>query len=525
MRTVTLALVKSVLACAVALAAVAQDDPVARTAKITYVSGASVYVDAGESQGVTVGTRLTVDGTDLVLVVTEVSRSRAVARIESGDPSVAVVGFEVRFVPLVAPVTVAAGSTKVASEDGRTRAPSGVHGRIGVRYMTSRDGLNEAAEYSSPALDVRLDAPSMFGSAWNAHLDVRARRVSQTGSAGESIDDDRSRVYRAAVGWDRPGPGFRVAAGRQVSPELANVSMFDGVAASWDGERWGAGGFAGTQPDPVDWGFSSEIAEAGGWYGIRSRVGAERRWGLNVGAVASRADGDVNREFVFLQGRYTGARLHGYFVQEVDVNRDWKSDEAGESTIEPTSTFLSLRFKASEAIDLNAGFDNRRNVRLYRDRVTPVTAFDDSFRRGAWAGLSARAGRHLRFAVSGRQSSGGTAGDAVSYSGSVAVVRLTRLGIAVSGRATRWESDRLEGWLYLGSVSIDPVPGFGLSLQAGVRDETSLLNPALDDEVTWVGLDADIDLPGNLWATVSFERSEGDFEEVDLLYATLAWRF
>jgi hypothetical protein len=394
-----------------------------------------------------------------------------------------------------------------------------------VRYLASRDGLNEAAEYSSPALDVRLDATSIYGSAWNAHVDVRARRVSRTASDGESIDDDRSRVYRAAVGWDRPGPGFRISAGRQISPELANVSMFDGVAASWDGKRWGAGGFAGTQPDPTDWGFSSEISEAGGWYGIRSTPGATRRWGLNVGAVASRQDGELNREFVFLQGRYTGGRLHGYFVQEVDINRDWKSDEAGESTLEPTSTFLSLRFKASEAIDLNAGFDNRRNVRLYRDRVTPVTEFDDSFRRGAWAGLSARAGRHLRFAVSGRQSSGGTAGDATSYTGNVAFVRWTRLGIAFRARATRWENDRLEGWLYLGSVSIDPLPGLGVSLEAGVRDETSLLNAALDDQVTWFGLDLDADLPGNLWATLSFERSEGDFEEVDLLYATIAWRF
>ena len=91
---------------------------------------------------------------------------------------------------------------------------------------------------------------------------------------------------------------------------------------------------------------------------------------------------------MFLQGRYTGGRLHGYFVQEVDVNRDWKSEEAGESTLEPTSTFLSLRFKASEAIDLNAGYVTRAEGRIpsqgSRDpwRFNQSVALDRALLRG-----------------------------------------------------------------------------------------------------------------------------------------------
>ena len=110
MRTVTPAAFRSVLVLMLALgfgtSVLAQDETAVRTARITYVSGASIYVDAGEGHGVAVGTRLTAYGSDLVLVVTEVSRSRAVAQVESGDPAIAVVGFELGFVPEVLPVAV-----------------------------------------------------------------------------------------------------------------------------------------------------------------------------------------------------------------------------------------------------------------------------------------------------------------------------------------------------------------------------------------------------------------------------------
>jgi hypothetical protein len=427
------------------------------------------------------------------------------------------------------PVTVARepdAETTSTADAGRSRARrAGIHGRVGVRYLVTRDGLNERADFTSPGIDARIDAPSLYGSPWSVYLDVRARRVTTTGTDGRDVDDDRNRVYRASFGWDRPGPGWRFAAGRQVAPELANVSMFDGVSAAWDGSRWSGGGFAGTQPDGADWGFSSDIAEGGGWVGVRSKSASEKRWSINAGAVASRADGEVNREFMFVQGRYGGPRITLYATQEVDINRDWKKDEAGESAVEPTSSFVLVRVRATDAIDLVGGYDNRRNVRLYRDRITPATEFDDSFRQGVWAGVRARVARYVRFGVSGRSSDGGSAGTATAFTGDVSLVQLTSAGIAVGLRATRWDNDRLEGGLYTAFFSVDPLPFLGLTVETGVRDEQSLLNSGLDDTVLWAGVDLDLELGAGFWATLSLERSEGDFEEVDQGYATIAWRF
>ena len=75
-----------------------------------------------------------------------------------------------------------------------------------------------------------------------------------------------------------------------------------------------------------------------------------------------------------------------YGIQEVDYYRAWKQ-AIGEPAWSPTGTFATARYEVTRAVSLNAGYDSRRNVRLYRDAVTPETAFDDAFRQGVWGGL------------------------------------------------------------------------------------------------------------------------------------------
>lgn len=362
------------------------------------------------------------------------------------------------------------------------------------------------------------------GSAWGVHVDARARRTTRTLTDGTEDRENRTRVYRLHAGWDRPGPGWRVAAGRQFVPDLANVSVFDGIVAARDGARSTFGGFAGTQPDGEDYGYASDVREYGAWYGWRAGAEASRDWSLTTGAVASYRESEIDREYVFVQGRFRGERLSALVTQEVDLNRDWKED-AGESTVEPTSTFASFRFRIGEAASLGGGFDNRRNVRLFRDRVTPVTEFDDAFRRGVWLGGQVGVGSHLRLGACGRTWRGAVAGSADSWTGTASFVRMTPANLDVRVRGTRYENDRLEGWLWSVDSSVDLTRRARVGVQIGTRDDTSLLNPDLDDSVTWYGLDLDVDLGRRLFATPSLERSEGDLEEVDQMYATLAWRF
>jgi hypothetical protein len=493
------------------------------TVEITYLTGSSVYVAAGSDEGLVPGTLLRpTDAADdsLVLRAAEATAHRAVCRVVKGDLASLEVGDRLAF---SATASLAPGAATIAERPGLLRR-AGLRGRVGVRYLATRNRLNDRAEFRQPALDLRLDGPSLYGTGWSLHADVRARRTTRDSADGRDDSVSRTRVYRLAVGWDQPGDRWAVAAGRQVVPELANVSVFDGLSLSFRWERWRVGGFAGTQPDREDYGFSSDVREGGVFGGLRSRPSADRRWSVNAGAVGSYEDSEVNREYVFLQGRYGDSRWNAFLTQEVDVNRDWKK-ELGESSIEPTSTFASVSFRATDAVSLRAGYDNRRNVRLFRDRVTPETEFDDEFRRGLWLGGHARLGQRLDVGLEARTFGGDGSADADSYTATFGARRLTSRSLSTGLRTTRYENERLEGWLYGLDVSLDLGMRVRLGFQGGVRDDEWLMDDELSDTVTWYGIDLDVSLARRLYLTLSAERSDGDFEEVDQLYLTLAYRF
>jgi hypothetical protein len=231
----------------------------------------------------------------------------------------------------------------------------------------------------------------------------------------------------------------------------------------------------------------------------------------------------VNREFLYLQGHYIGPRLSLYLAEEVDYNRGWKA-EAGEDTVSPTSTFFSLNYRMGRVASLRAGYDNRRNVRLYRDRVTPETEFDDAYRQGVWAGTLFNLRDRVQLGLDARTNGGGEVGDADSYTLTVGLPRL--LGRAgVGTRTTRYASEIAEGWLQSLTVGVPAGSRVNLDLTVGVRDETNLANPALDDRIVWYGLDVDVGLGRRWYALLSLERSQGTIDEVDQAYLSLTYRF
>jgi hypothetical protein len=489
-------------------------------ARITYVTGASVYVDLGRDQGLAPGDRLeaTRDGEAIAtLSVTEVSTNRSSCSVleSSAEPAV---GDGVR---------VVSTAPAMASEEPakKSRKKLGIRGRVGLQFLAVRDGTSDYGDYSQPALDLRLDAPHLSGGPWGLFVDARARRTYRDLSDGGSDDDSRTRIYRLTVSHDSPEGPWSFVAGRQFSPSLANVAIFDGLSGAYNRERWSVGLFTGSQPDEQDFGYNGDIREHGFYYEFRSSADAEKDWSLTTGVVGSYDSSEVNREFAYLQGRFRGKKLLAYFVQEIDFNRDWKSDEAGESSLEATSSLLSLRYRASEKVSLFGGFDNRRNVRLLRDRETPITEFDDDFRLGVWAGASFRLAEKLSLSLDGRTRGGDDAGDSHAYTVRFGAGPLTKRGLAMHLRSTRYSNPRMDGWLYAVDAGLDVSARVYLQLEAGIRDEEREIVSAFDDSLTWVSLGADISLARRWYLLLALEQTSGDFEDYGQLFTRLSYRF
>lgn len=521
--------VLSVLLCLVgALAVPAQEE---RTARVTFLTAASVYLDAGTDEGLNVGDTVEVLREGQVVATLRIrfvsahkavgERIASAAILEVGD-LVRYTSRPARYVPPNSPEAPKPRVVRSAGSRGPLAA-AGLRGRIGASFIAlrARDGRGD---YRQPGLELRLDGRHVFGLPVDLGIDLRTRRSYRTLTSGRDDVESRTRVYSAFAAWQREGSPLRVTAGRQYSPSLAAISLFDGVLAEYRRERWGAGVFTGTEPDPVDLGWSSDVREHGAFVEWNGAPEAERRWTVTTGAVGSYASGTVNREFLFVQGLYAGPRLSAYATQEIDVNRDWRREAEGKG-VSWTSAFASARWRAFDWLDLDAGFDNRRNVRLYRDAITPETEFDDRFRRGWWLGATGRWGEHLFYGMTWRRADAGDAERATSWTVTAGVRRLTRFDLDVRGRSTRYTNELVEGWLHSLSVRGALSARMQLELHGGVRDEDVRSPAVVDGTLRWLGFDWDVVLGRHWFFIVSAERNSGGTDANDQLYTAIRYRF
>ncbi len=500
---------------------------------ITYLSGESVYLEVGTRDGVRVGSKFEVvrAGTVIANLVAEyVSSTRTACK--GADPTVVLaVGDSVRYAP-VAPdptPTNAAGTTGQPGAGARLRSPTPppIRGRFGIRYLVMDPGVGFGNIMTQPAFDVRLDGQHIGNSPLGLVVDVRAQRSIFAAPAGTTTTQPTSltRVYQAAVIVNSPGSPVRLTVGRQFASALATMGIFDGVALDVDHARTSYGALFGAEPDPYSLGFSSTTREYGAYVQFHNRPAVTPMWSFTLGGVGAYNQGAIDREFAYLRATYNSRRFSLYAAQEIDINRGWKNTLEGGAVATPTSTFVIAQVTVTDALSLNAGVDNRRNVRLYRDYQNPEITFDDSFREGMWGGASLSLLRRIRMSADVRTSSGGAAGAATSYTGSLSISRITRLQGALHLRATSFTGQVSQGSLQSASAELHPFTAVRIEFTTGVRFTSHPLDGSTATRMNWTGIDADISLTRSLYLMFSTSRERGALDHTSLSYASLSYRF
>lgn len=502
----------------------AQDTTAVRSTTVTYLAGNSVYVGAGRADGLIEGQELQVVRRDAVaatLRVVFLSSRQASCQVVSGATDI-VVGETVRYVATSA--TAAPGTVPTSSRRTGPRRLSGpgIHGRVGARYFVAREDSTSSG-FSQPTADLRLDGQRLGGSPIGLAVDLRTRRTTTTRADGSSTADGHTRVYQAALHWNAPGARFHTVAGRQYLTAVTSISLFDGGLMELNGSRFSFGAFGGFEPEPMDLGLSSEIADFGAYTQFHSRPGSPNIWALTTGAVGSYASGKANREFGFAQLSISTRPLSIYALQEVDYYRDWKVS-AGEKSLSWTSTYLSTSLRPYRWLAFNGSYDNRRNVRLYRDFQDPGIAFDDAYRQGIAGGVSI-IGRQVRLGGEVRRSDGASAGNATSWSGTFGMDRVTPLKLSFTTRGTWYSNPTLDGQLFTMRVGADPWQALHVDLNGGLRREDNPVASASVRDFTWYGLDLDLSLARAWFLSFSTQRENGPDGNTNQFYGGVTWRF
>jgi hypothetical protein len=496
--------------------------PAVAWAVVTYLSGATVYLEVGSRNGVREGTTFTVmRGGDSIaeLSAKYVSSTRTACSITTST-TMPIVGDSVRFVPAPEPkaTTVAAG--------GPTRTgprPSPLRGRIGIRYLVLDQG--DAGKLTQPALDLRLDGTQLGGTALGVAVDVRTQRTTQSGGTGTAtVPDGQTRVYQAALTMQHGIGGTRWALGRQFATALSPIGIFDGAALDINGQKWSGGMLAGTQPDAATFAPSGTTTEYGLWLQRHGSAGQGAPWSATVGAIGSYDQGEINREFLYLRGTINSRHFSLYAAQEIDANRGWKQTLEG-SFATFTSSFVTAQVNIGDALSLSGGLDSRRSVRLYRDFLNPEIVFDDAFRQGEWGEASLRISRHLRVSTDIRTNGGGTDGSSSAVTGAFYATQLTPLGLSLRARSTQYSGPLSEGTLTSVALEAAPRGALRLSINGGVRTSSIPGSGLAATRLTWAGGDLDLAIGRSWYLLLSTYRESGTSTASIQTYASLTWRF
>lgn len=529
-------------------ATVAQPSPTAPknvadlATKISYITGATVYLESGREDGLMEGDTLSVrrGDTEIGLVkVTFLSSHRAACDTLKVSSELKI-GDVIRFVAhdhvllaqqqaqqqqqqKIALITAPSPNMPMARTPKREVSP--LHGRVGARFLSVQDrGSSGNGGFTQPALDVLMNGSNLSGVPIDLSLDARTRRTVTTIAGGGITSDASTRIYRASLSLhDKPGK-FRMTIGRQTNPTLASVSIFDGVLAEYYGVRYSTGLFSGTQPDPVQDNISSSIFEHGAYVEMHTRGMSMRHWSVALGGVTSTQDGQVNRDFLFTQAYYQTPNFGASLNQEVDVNRGWKLS-VGEKRLTPTSTFAMMRFQVAKPLGINLGYDDRRNVRLYRDYISPATQFDDLYRSGGWIGMSLEAGPHMRFDSDFRKRAGAPADQSTAWSGGAQFMRMGLWNLTFRGRYSQYNSSTLLSRLTSFGASVDPVGSVHVEGSGGTRSSINSGVVTATENVLWTSADLDLTLARRWYLNANIEHDRGTVSNITQEYVGLSWRF
>ena len=366
--------------------------------KVKYISAQNVYLDAGKAAGLNIGDRLKVQrkGQDIAEIeVVYLSENSASCKIISSSQSVEA-GDQVLLVqsavqsaqPLTAPpdssrAAVAVTPASQPQQIKRHRSP--FSGSLGFQYYYWNDQKGTNLDFSQPTLRFNLRGQRLWGKDYNLRIRARLRYNQRSVELNSQAPKEewRNRVFEVAFSYDNADAPVNFRAGRIISNQFSGVGYIDGLLLQYNNSRkFHIGAFGGTQPQWQYSDFQTSIQKYGGYLSATLGNMSSGKFESSLAAVGEYHGSTVSREFIYLQNSfYQTNRWSFYQNAEIDLNRDWRKDIAGED-ISLTSFFLSGQWNATSRIIIGAMYDNRKNYLTYETRSLADSLFDEAMRQG-----------------------------------------------------------------------------------------------------------------------------------------------
>ncbi len=386
--------------------------------KIKYLSANHVYLQGGSDDGLTVGDELVIlrgqkeIGRVKVEYVSKYSASAIILKklqpFKLSDRAKVVVkvkGSEKRLTEQKRDSTTVKTVTQqsvLPKRKKRTTKHMRIDGYISAQYYIFKDAGRQHLDFVQPTARFRLKIRNLWERSFHLEIRARSRYNQRSRSLNETVAQTewQNRLYELTFSYDNPQVPINFKLGRIISNAFSGVGYIDGALLRFRlATHWYLGTFAGTQPDWRTSNFQMEIQKYGGYLKYERGSFARNKLSLLLAGVGAYHGATVSREFLYFQASYYhGRRWSVYHNLEVDVNRMWRKERAGQS-LSLSGLYLTVNYNITSKITAGLSYDNRKNYYTYALRTLADSLFDDAFRHGLRAHFYLNAFKNYRISL------------------------------------------------------------------------------------------------------------------------------
>lgn len=253
-------------------------------------------------------------------------------------------------------------------EQALTETPKKDSGSSGTRF-TGRLSASSYSMFSGSRTDsyrmrytISAAASNISGSKLSSETYVIfTHRINEWNVVRQNIFD-ALKIYSLAVKYEM-SRSATINAGRIINPRIANMGAFDGLDFGMTFGKIYAGIFAGTRPDPSDYGLNPHLLRYGAWAG-HSHFLKNGHAQTSVAFYDQLYFGKTDRRVLYFQHTNTILRNLSVFSSlELDLFK--LEDNQPASMVDLTSFYLSLNYRVNRQLSVSGTYDNRKNVIYY----------------------------------------------------------------------------------------------------------------------------------------------------------------
>ncbi len=445
---------------------------------VTYLSAEHVYIDGGKSDGLFAGAKLRVtskDGSQSDLEVVFAAEHSSSCTITGGRGWISVGDKAVLVTPAPAGAEGAAEAAALAdsvpgqaiadtaaawaprAEKAPAREATLVSGGISLLLSDWNDNSAANLDFTQATARLSLKARRLWGRdlflalRGRVQYDLRAKAFYE----GADEKDWDNRLWEFSLGYGAPSGPLNLVAGRILLRRAGAAGYIDGALGEWQfSEQLGVGLFGGGSPDWLYTDSGVSLTKGGGYLFYATGAPDRFRFEQVAGAVGEYHGGEVNREYVVLQGRFGESQRWGVdHTAQIDVNTGWRKEKSG-SSVELSNLFVNGWTRVGRRVRLSMTYDNRSNVWTYETRSLVDSLFDEGLRQGARVQLELSPGPQTWMSGAfGYHDRSGEPDPTLSYTGTLRQNNVFVTGVSIGLQAAGFDGSFEKGYNYAATLT------------------------------------------------------------------------